>query len=154
MINIRVSGSGLLIKTLKATKKRLTNYREFFEDYATPALFKRFDDIFQKEGAVSSFSRWRRLRLSTIAEKKRKGFRLEILRRTDRLYKAYTGENSYGRILINPQSLTYKNFVVYGAHHETGTSRTPKRTVIARLLAYKEFRNDLENGMSKYLLED
>ena len=154
MLDIQLSGTDLLIKTLKETKTRLTNYREYFEDYATPALFKRFDDIFQKEGAVGGFSRWRRLRLATLAEKKRKGYRLEILRRTDRLYKAYTGKNSYGRILINPQSLTYKNFVAYGAYHETGTSRTPKRTVIARLLAYKEFRNDLENGMSKYLLED
>lgn len=142
------------VKVLKETKKRLTDFRKYFEDYAAPALFNRFDEIFQKQGAVSNFSRWKRLRLATLAEKKRKGYRLEILRRTDRLYKAYTGKNSYGRILIHPQSLTYKNFVPYGIYHETGTSRgLVKRTVIARILAYKEFKNDLVNGMSKYLLD-
>ena len=154
MFDIKIDGKSLLLETLKEKKKRLTNYREFFEDYVTPALFKRFDDIFEKEGAVSNFSRWRRLRAATILEKKRKGYRLEILRRTDRLQKAYTRRNSDSQVLIRPQSLTYKNLVPYGAYHETGTSRVPKRTVIARLLAYKEFRNDLKNGMSKYLESD
>ena len=153
MLNIRLDGKTLLLDTLKEKKAKLTNYREFFEDSVTPALFRRFDEIFQKQGAVSNFSRWQRLRLSTIAEKKRKGFRTEILRRTDRLYKAYTGKNSLGRILIRPQSLTYKNLVGYGAYHEEGRG-VPKRTVIARLLAYKEFLNDIENGMSKYLMDD
>ena len=153
MLNIKIDGASLLLQTLKEKKKRLANYREFFEEHATPALFRRFGDIFEKEGAVSNFSRWRRLRLTTLLEKQRKGHRLEILRRTDRLYKAYTGQNSYGRVLIHPNSLTYKNLVPYGAYHEDGRG-VPKRTVIARLLAYKEFRNDLENGMSKYLMED
>ena len=153
MLNIRLSGSDLLIKTLVEKKKRLTNYREYFEDYATPALFKRFDDIFQKEGAAGGQPRWKALRARTLAEKKRKGHRLEILRRTDRLYKAYTGKSGDTRISIHPQSLTYKNLVGYGAYHEAGEG-VPKRTVIARLLAYKEFHNDLKNGMSKYLAED
>ena len=154
MLKIRLTGSQEVIKTLKETKKRLTDFREYFENQVTPALFKRFDEIFQKEGAVSNFSRWKRLRNATLAEKKRKGYRLEILRRTDRLYKAYTGKNSYGRILINPQSLVYKNFVLYAIYHETGTSRgLPKRTTVARILAYKEFRNDLINGLGKHLLD-
>ena len=145
MLKITLRGSDDLIKTLKEKKTKLSNYREYFENHATPALFTRFDEIFQGEGAVSNFRRWKRLKLATLVEKKRKGYRLEILRRTDRLYKAYTGKNSYGRILIHPQSLTYKNFVPYGIFHETGTSRgLVKRTVIARILAYKEFKNDLE----------
>ena len=151
-IQLRLSGAEDVIKGLKERKTKLTNYREYFEDFVTPALFKRFDEIFQRQGAVSNFSRWQRLKLATIAQKKRKGFRTEILRRTDRLYKAYTGKNSYGRILIHPQSLTFKNFVPYGIYHETGTSRgLVKRTVIARIIAYKEFKNDLTSGMSKYL---
>ena len=155
MLKIRLIGSEKVITKLVNKKKKLTNYREYFDDYATPALFKRFEEIFKKQGAVSNFSRWRRLRAATLAEKKRKGFRTEILRRTDRLLKAYTGKNSYGRIISNPRSLTYRNFVPYGIYHETGTSRgLPKRTIIARILAYKEFRNDLKNGLSKYLAED
>ena len=151
MLNIRLDGKKLLLDTLKAQKAKITDYREYFEDYVTPALYKRFDDIFKKQGAVSG-SRWQRLRLSTILEKKRKGFRPEILRRTDKLYKAYTGQGS-GQINIRPKSLTYKNLVGYGVYHEEGRG-VPKRTVIARLLAYKEFHNDIEDGMSKYLESD
>ena len=153
MLKIQLDGKKLLLDTLKEKKAKLTDYRKYFEDYVTPALYKRFDDIFKKQGAISNFSRWQRLRLSTILEKKRKGFRSEILRRTDRLRKAYTGQNSFGRISIHPKSLTYKNLVGYGVYHEEGRG-VPKRTVIARLLAYKEFHNDLEDGMSKYLSED
>ena len=152
MLRVKLTGSETLIESLTKTKKRMGNYREYFEDYAIPALFKRFDEIFQKEGAVSNFSRWQRLKLATLLEKKRKGYRTEILRRTDRLYKAYTGRNSYGRTLIHPQSLVYKNFVPYGIYHETGTSRgLVKRTVIARILAYKEFKQDLLGGLKKHV---
>ena len=155
MLRIRLTGSQDVIKKLTDKKKKLSDYRAYFESYVAPALFKRFEEIFKSEGAVENFSRWRRLRAATLAEKKRKGFRTEILRRTDRLFKAYTGKNSYGRILIRPQSLTYRNFVHYGIYHETGTSRgLPKRTVIARILAYKEFRSDLKNGLSEYLSKD
>ena len=152
MLRLKLSGFQDVSKKLLETRIRVTDYREYFEDYVTPALYKRFDEIFEQQGAVSNFSRWRRLKLATIAEKKRKGYRLEILRRTDRLYKAYTGKNSYGRILINKHSLTFKNFVPYGIYHETGTSRgLAKRTVVARILAYKEFHSDLVDGMSSYL---
>ena len=151
---IDLKGEEKLVKTLDRLKKRLTNYREFFEDEATPAIYKRFDEIFQSEGAASGGSRWKRLKLATLAAKRRAGHRLEILRRTDRLYGAYTGQNSYGRILIHPQSLVYKNFVPYGIYHETGTKTgLPKRTVVARILAYKEFKRDLTSGLSQYLID-
>lgn len=151
MLKIRITGSQEVIKTLKETKKRLTDYREYFEDQVTPALFKRFDEVFQKEGAING-KRWRRLRPATLAEKRSKGYRLEILRRTDRLYNAYTGKNSYGRILIYPQSLVYKNFVPYAIYHETGTSRgLPKRTTVARIVAFKGFRQELTNRLNNYL---
>ena len=151
MLNVRLDGFSKISKQLKEKRQKFTTYREYFENFATPALFKRFDEIFQAQGAVSNFSRWQRLRLATLAEKKRRGYRLEILRRTDRLYNAYRGRTSDTRIAISPDRLIYRNLVPYGGFHETGTSRMVKRTVIARLLAYKEFKRDLSEGMQKYL---
>ena len=152
MFKITISGSQQTLKKLSGIKKRLLNYGEYFENFVTPAIFHRFDEIFKKQGAVSNFSRWRRLRAATLAEKKAKGLRLEILRRTDRLYTAYTTKGRDNRRSIGKNRFTYKNIVPYGIFHETGTARgLPKRTVIARLLAYKEFKNDLETGLSHYL---
>ena len=119
MLKIQLDGKTLLLDTLKEKKAKITNYREYFEDYVTPALYKRFDDIFKKQGAVSNFSRWQRLRLSTILEKKRKGFRPEILRRTDRSAKrtqgrivmgesVYTQSRSHTRIWLGMACITRK----------------------------------------------
>lgn len=151
MLTIRLRGSEQVTETLKGQKKRLGDYRSYFEEIVTPALYKRFGEIFEKQGAIDGMTRWKPLAPATLAAKARRGHRLEILRRTDRLYKAYTGKNSYGRLSIKETSLRYQNIVPYGIFHERGTSRLPKRDVIERLLDYKAFRKELETGLVKYV---
>ena len=153
MLNIKLKGTDDTLQLIVDAKKRATDYRKYFENVVTPALYKRFDEIFQREGAVKGFDRWQRLKPSTLAIKRRKGLLLNILQATGRLRRAYTS-GTKSKITTTKKSLTYENLVPYGIYHEQGTQRLPQRTVIARILAYKEFRNDLTTGMSQYLLDE
>lgn len=155
MLNIKFSvlRSEETEKTLRTLKKRLSNYREYFETVVGPAIFEGFAEVFRKEGAVGQSRRWKPLAPATLAEKKARGLRLEILRRTDRLRKAYSHHTLDTEVKISKNQLVFRNKVPYGATHEVGTSRVPKRTVIARLVKYKEFHRKIEDGLSQYITE-
>lgn len=144
MLDIRLTGTAAAIQQIDDQKQKLTDYREYFEQTVRPALFRRFAEIFEREGAVGGFPRW---------QQRRSGGEGPILQRTGRLYRAYTGRSAEGRIRISARSLLYENLVPYAIFHETGTRRgLPRRTVVARLLAYKEFRNDINTGLSRFLM--
>lgn len=152
MLKIKLAGSEKIIRELEVKHARLTNYRAFFEDVVVPALFARFDEIFEKEGAVGGAPRWKPLRPATLAEKRRRGYRLEILQRKGRLRRAYTGRSSDTRIDITANTLRFQNRVPYGIYHERGGRRLPKREVVGRILAYKAFHQDLRTGLAEELL--
>ena len=149
-LNIKLTGSEKIVKELAEKRAKLTNYREYFEDYAVPALFDRFNKVFEQRGGVGGFSRWKRLRPVTILLKKRRGQSLKTLEATGALRRAYTSRGSGSEIKLTKTSLTYRNLIAYGAAHETGTERIPKRSVIERILAYKAFRTDLQKGLMAY----
>lgn len=145
MLDIRLTGTAATIQQIDDQKRKLTDYREYFDRYVRPALFRRFDEIFQREGAVGGFPRW---------QQRRSGGEGPILQGTGRLYRAYTGRSAEGKITISARSLLYENLVPYAIFHETGTRRgLPRRTVVARILAYKAFRQDLNEGLSRFLME-
>lgn len=149
-LKIKLTGSEQVVRELAERRAKLTNYKQYFEEYAAPALFARFNKIFEQRGGVGGFSRWKRLRPITILLKKQRGQSLKTLEATGALRRAYTGRGSGSELKITKTSMTYRNLIGYGAAHETGTERIPKRSVIERLLAYKAFRTDLRKGLLAY----
>ena len=141
-LKVRLTGTEQVIRELAERRAKLTDYKEYFEEYAVPALFARFNKIFEQRGGVGGFSRWKRLRPVTLLLKKRRGQSLRTLEATGALRRAYTRRGK--------DSLIYRNLIGYGAVHETGTARVPKRSVIERIVAYKAFRTDLRKGLMAY----
>lgn len=150
MFDIRVVGLNDVSLRLKQTQEKFTDYRSFFENTVVPAIFARFDEIFEAQGGVEGFARWAPLAARTLAEKRRKGHRLEILRATDRLYTSYTQRGSDNRIVVTAASLSFTSLVDYGRFHEAG-SGVPKRQVVARILQYKAFQQDILQGLEAYI---
>lgn len=146
-LQIKLTGSEKIVRELAEKRAKLTNYKDYFEEYAAPAMFARFNKIFELRGGVGGFSRWKRLRPITILLKKQRGLSLKTLQATGTLRRAYTRRGSGNELKITKDSMTYRNLIGYGAAHETGTERIPKRSVVERILAYKAFRTDLRKGL-------
>lgn len=87
---------------------------------------------FDSEGGHASGG-WAPLKASTVAEKARKGLDPHILRATDRLKDSLTRKFDPDHIeeLVGPDTLRIGSTVGYGAFHQTGTKRMPRRRPVA-----------------------
>lgn len=82
---------------------------------------------FNTEGGHASGG-WAPLAPSTVAAKRRGGYRPEILRRTDALMRSLTVAGDPNEVVeIGKQELTFGSRLPYADLHQTGTHRMPKR---------------------------
>jgi phage gpG-like protein len=113
----------------------------FADNLAVPAeglmaagvvLRHAIEQQFDSQGSHASGG-WAPLADSTVAEKSRKGLRPEILRATDRLMQSLTSRFDSDHIeeMRGPDTLAFGSNVPYGAYHQTGTRKMPRRRPVA-----------------------
>ena len=95
-------------------------------------LIEEVEAIFAREGIAP---RWRALAPSTVAEKRRLGLDNGILRRTGKLYRAYT-DGSGAR--VSDTRFSYTVDVLYASYHEDGTRNIPQRQVFGQIVRQKD----------------
>ena len=145
MLKISVSGINDIRKEIVSVKKRLTDFRKFFQEVARPELLQAFADTFETGQRT-----WAKLAVSTIKEKRRLGYPLKKLVRTGKLRKSYTQDTGDNSFVISKTSMRYTNLVDYAGFHEFGTRRIPKRQVIGRVIRKKEYQRKIVKALLAY----
>lgn len=144
-MQIRVDGIQNQIRRFRNIKQRVQSFKMFFEQVAKPLLIEEVEAIFEREGISP---RWRPLALSTLIEKRRLGLDNGILRRTGRLYRAYT-DGSGAR--ISDTRFSYSVDVPYARYHEEGTARIPQRQVFGQIVRAKTYQRNLTVAAQRYV---
>ena len=144
-MRISVDGIQRQVKRFQNIKRRVQSFRMFFEQVAKPLLIEEVEAIFQREGIAP---RWRPLALSTLIEKREAGLDNGILRRTGRLYRAYT-DGSGAR--VSDTRFSYTVDVPYARFHEFGTSRIPQRQVFGQVIRNKTYQRNLVTAARAYI---
>ena len=144
-MRINIDGLHRTEQRINRVRQRVQSFRMFFEQVAKPLLIEEVEAIFEREGIAP---RWRPLAPSTRAEKQRLGLDNGILRRTGRLYRAYT-DGSGAR--ISDTRFSYTVDVPYARFHEEGTSRIPQRQVFGQVIRNKTYQRNLTIAAQRYI---
>ena len=144
---IAIGGFQEQINRLSRIERGIASFRMFFEERAKPLLIEEVEAIFAREGISP---RWKPLAASTVAQKRREGLDNGILRRTGKLYRAYTG-GSGASISISDTRFAYDVSVPYAIYHEDGTSRIPQRQVFGQVVRSKTFQRNLIIAAERYV---
>ena len=144
-MRINIDGLHRTEQRINRVRQRVQSFKMFFEEVAKPLLIEEVEAIFAREGINP---RWRPLAPSTVAEKRRLGLDNGILRRTGRLYRAYT-DGSGAR--ISDTRFSYTVDVPYAHFHEEGTSRIPQRQVFGQVIRNKTYQRNLTIQAQRYV---
>lgn len=104
-------------------RDRLTDFTPLWERFAS-VLEGIETDRFDTEG----HGEWPELAPSTVREKTRLGFPLDILVRTGKLKKSLTERELAMR--LTPLSMSWGTDVEYAKYHQEGTTKMPQRKVL------------------------
>ena len=136
-MQITITGIQRTEQRIRKIERSATSFRMFFEQVAKPLLIEEVEAIFAREGIAP---RWRTLAPSTVAEKRRLGLDNGILRRTGKLYRAYT-DGSGAR--VSDTRFSYTVDVPYASYHEDGTRNIPQRQVFGQIVRQKTYQRNL-----------
>ena len=161
MLNIKVGAN-----QLNLVAKDIEKYREIVRD--TDGFYKRVSDVlraaimrqFSSKGAYFH-TPWPKLATSTLEQKKYSSYSLDILKRTEKYYKALTDKTSPDRIQkitehglefgLDLDSFRDEYGLIYPVLHETGTDEIPARPVFAKIRKSRKFRAMLGKRLLVYL---
>ena len=121
-LTITETGIDQLRREIRAEARQLSDHRRFFRIMVFPVLKRLFREVFRTRG----YGRWRPLAASTIAEKRRKGYSLDPLVRTQVYRASSTGLRG---LRLRPNVLEITSPIIYAKYHEYGTRHIPKRAV-------------------------
>lgn len=112
------------------------------------AMKDSIQEQFDTQGAHGSGG-WEPLAEATISSKERKGLRPEILRATDDLMNALTGETGTAHQIeeLDPEGFTFGTDLPYAAYHQMGRGVPMRKPVEFPLSEREEFVKILQRYM-------
>ena len=138
------------IATVVYVNEKLSDLRDFYEDYIYPKVLRDLDKMFEVEGRPP----WAALN-EVYAHYKNIHFPgAGILERTGELRDSYTISSHPSHVLqIGPKSFSLKSGVHYASLHETGVSSTnlPARPVVGGLTLDKGLRNQYNKVFRRHV---
>ena len=138
------------VATIVYVNEKLSDLRDFYEDYIYPKVLRDLDKMFEVEGRPP----WAALN-EVYAHYKNIHFPgAGILERTGELRDSYTISSHPSHVLqIGPKSFSLKSGVHYASLHETGVSSTnlPARPVVGGLTLDKGLRNQYNKVFRRHV---
>ena len=137
-------------RAIRGMNKIFGDLTDFFSKVAVPALKNRFRLIFDREGAVTPFSRWEPLSARYARQKARLYPGALINERTGR-YKRSLTQHPY--LIIRRHRLVYGSRIRHGVFIELGGRNRPPRGVFERIIHPQQAPALIQRLFNRYVFK-
>ena len=147
MIRFEISVEGA-VGVISYVQSKLSDLREFYEEYFYPKMLRDFDKLFEEEGRPH----WAALSDKWAYYKSRVVPHAKILEFSGDLRDSYTiSSHPNHELEITARTISLRSTIEYASLHETGTDVMSARPVVGSLSLDKGLRNQYNKLLRRHV---